>query len=297
MHSNFDLAGRAIQRSSNPAIKLTRRVTFASGHRYWDAGLSPDENHALFGRWASPFNHGHNYGLEVTVEGAIDPVNGMVVNIKTIDETLQATVVAEFDQKSINDEIEHFGSKPSSLENLMIYIASRLGAGVLPREARLAGLTLHESEDLSGAYFEEDGAWILTLTRSYEFAAAHRLNVPDMTEEQNIALFGKCNSPAGHGHNYALEVTVEGEPDPRTGMMVDLEKLDKAVEDLVVERYDHKHLNVDIPEFMDRTPTSEVIAQEIFNRLDGNLPATLRRVRLFETARSCFEVSRRDAYL
>jgi len=273
-------------------VRLTRRVGFASGHRYWIPILTPEENRELFGKWASPYNHGHNYALEVTVEGEIDPVNGMVVNIKTIDDVLRDVIVSKLDQKSINDEIEHFQSRSASLENLMLYIAALLGPGILPREGRLAGLTLHESEQLSGAYFEENGTWTMTLTRSYEFAAAHRLDVPGLTEEENIALFGKCNSPAGHGHNYRLEVTVEGEPDARTGMMVDLGKLDAEVEERIVERYDHKHLNIDLPEFQNRTPTSEVIAQEIFERLDGNLPAQLRSVRLYETARSCFEVSK-----
>jgi len=289
---NPDSAIRAIEQSSDQAIRLTRRVGFSSGHRYWIPSMSGEQNRQVFGKWASPFNHGHNYVLDVTVAGRIDPRTAMVVNIKTVDDILREVVVSEFDGKSINDEIEHFHSCSSSLENLMLYIASLLEGGVLPVEANLTGLRLEETEGLYGEYFEEDGTWIMTLTRKYEFAAAHRLNVPGLTRAQNEELFGKCNSPAGHGHNYVVEVTVEGEPDPVTGMMVDLAKLDETVDELVVERYDHKHLNVDLDEFKDRTPTSEVIALEIFNRLDGKLPAHLRRVRLYETARSYFEVVR-----
>lgn len=273
-------------------VKLTRKVGFSSGHRYWIPALSVEENRELFGKWASPYNHGHNYLLDVEVAGAVDPVTGMVVNIKTIDDVLQDVIVARFDQKSINDEIEHFQSRSSSTENLMFYIASILSAGALPPEAKLIGLRLHETDTLFGEYFERDGNWIMTLTRVYEFAAAHRLHVPGMSEAQNVEMFGKCNNEAGHGHNYTLEVTVEGEPDPRTGMMVDLAEMDRVVDELVVERYDHKHLNIDMPEFRNLAPTSEVIAQEIFRRLDGKLPATLYRVRLHETARSVFEVCR-----
>ncbi|HVT12041.1 MAG TPA: 6-carboxytetrahydropterin synthase [Fimbriimonadaceae bacterium] len=277
---------------SPPLVRLTRCVSFSSGHRYWISSLSEAENRALFGQWASPYNHGHNYLLEVEVVGVVDPVTGMVVNIKTIDDVLQAVIVARFDQKSINDEIEHFHSRSSSTENLMLYIASVLQGGVLPKGVRLTGLKLHETDTLFGEYVEKDGSWTMTLTRIYEFAAAHRLHVPGMTEAQNVEMFGKCNNEAGHGHNYTLEVTVEGEPDPKTGMMVDLAAMDRIVDDLVVERYDHKHLNIDMPEFHDRAPTSEVIATEIFRRLDGKLPAKLARVRLHETARSVFEVSR-----
>jgi 6-pyruvoyltetrahydropterin/6-carboxytetrahydropterin synthase len=271
---------------------MVRRVTFSSGHRYWIPALSAEENRALFGKWASPYNHGHNYSLEVAVVGVIDPVTGMVVNIKTIDDVIDRVVVAQFDQKSINDEIEAFHSRSASLENLMLYIASLLSPGVLPRQARFTGLTLRETEDLYGEYFERDGDWLMTLTRSFEFAASHRLHVPQLSEAENIDMFGKCNNPAGHGHNYVVDVTVSGEPDPRTGMIVDLAALDAAVNELVVDRYDHKHLNVDLPEFADKAPTSEVIAEEIFRRLDGKLPAQLFRVRLHETARSYFEVSR-----
>jgi 6-pyruvoyltetrahydropterin/6-carboxytetrahydropterin synthase len=278
----------------NRPVRLCRRVTFSSGHRYWIADLTAEQNRALFGSWASPYNHGHNYVLEVTVEGHTDPVTGMVVNIKTIDDILQEAVVRRFDQKSINDEIEEFRSKPASVENLMLYISSLLCGEVLPPESRLAALRLHETEGLYGDYFETEGAWIMTLTRTYEFAASHRLHVPQMSDQENQTLFGKCNNPAGHGHNYLLEVSVIGEPDSKTGMMVDLGALDEAVERLVVDRYDHKHLNVDIPEFQDRTPTSEVIAEEIFNRLDGKIPAKLYRVRLHETARNIFEVSAGD---
>jgi 6-pyruvoyltetrahydropterin/6-carboxytetrahydropterin synthase len=273
---------------------MTRRVTFSSGHRYWIPALTPEENKELFGEWASPYNHGHNYVLEVTVEGLIDPVTAMVVNIKTIDEILQELVVSRFNQKSINDEIPHFQSRASSTENILLYIASLLSTGVLPPEAKLVGLRLHETETLVADYSEQHGTWIMTLTRVYEFAASHRLHVPQMSDAENVELFGKCNNAAGHGHNYLLEVTVEGQPDTRTGMMADVGAIDKVVEELVVDRYDHKHLNVDIPEFQNIAPTSEVIAQEIFRRLDGKLPANLYRIRLHETARNIFEVRRQD---
>lgn len=275
---------------TEPEARLVRRVTFSSGHRYWIPSLSEEENRALFGRWASKFNHGHNYVLEVAVSGKIDPLTAMVVNIKTIDEVLKRLVVKSFDQKSINDEIEFFRSHAASSENILLYIASLLSGDALPKEARLTGLRLRETETLFTDYFEKNGSWIMTLTRTYEFAASHRLHVPQMSEAQNQELFGKCNNPAGHGHNYVLEVTVEGTPNPETGMMVDIEQLDKTVGDLVVDRYDHKHLNEDIPEFRERTPTSEVVAQEIYQRLDGKLPAKLYRIRLHETARNIFEV-------
>ncbi len=134
----------------------------------------------------------------------------------------------------------------------------------------------------------------MTLTRTYEFAASHRLHSDQLSEQENLDLFGKCNRVAGHGHNYVLEVTVEGQPDSTSGMLCNLDELDARVNSRVVDRYDHRNLNVDIPELAGKVPTSEVVAEAIFKKLDGQLPARLKRIRLFETARSCFEVESRE---
>lgn len=274
----------------NWPVKLCRKVTFSSGHRYWFDHLSEEENRALFGKWASPYNHGHNYTLYVTVEGHVQPDTGMVVNIKRIDDLLKERVVKVFDQKSINDEIPHFRKISSTLENVLLYVREILSE--LPDGARLTGLKLEELPTLWAELKEEKEGWIMTLTRTYEFAASHRLHIPQLSDDENVALFGKCNNPSGHGHNYVLEVSVSGELDPTTGMMVDLMALDDAVNEHVVERYDHKNLSVDLEEFRGRAATSEVVAQEIWIALDGNVPGTLERVRIFETPRSSFEVSR-----
>lgn len=273
-----------------PRVALTRTVSFSSGHRYWRADLTRDENLALFGNWASPFNHGHNYVLHVTVEGEVDPSHGMVVNIKDIDAILKSKVLAAFDQKSINDEVDHFALRAPSIENLLLYFGAMLGASdVFPAEVRLIGLKLEETPLLYGEI-----ALALTpmveLTRVYEFAASHRLHVPALPQDRNLELFGKCNNPNGHGHNYVLEVTVEGAPDPESGMMVDIGKLDQVVSERVLLRYDHKNLDLDVEELRGLNTTSEVVSLKIFEQLEGNTPAKLSRIRLFETARNMFEV-------
>jgi 6-pyruvoyltetrahydropterin/6-carboxytetrahydropterin synthase len=269
-------------------MKMTRRVTFSAGHRYWINSLSEPENRERFGEWAHPFNHGHNYVLEVTVGGSVDPETGMVINIKRIDDVLKAEIVRPFDQRSLNDEVEHFQTRSTSLENVIGYIAQVLGKK-LPPEATLTHLKLEEMPTLWAELDLETRR--MTLTRTYEFAASHRLNAPALSHERNLELYGKCNNPAGHGHNYVLEVTVEGSPDPQTGFLCDLAALDSAVNEAVVDRYDHRNLDVDIPEFQGRITTSEIVAREIFDRLVGVVPAKLARVRLFETARNVFEVS------
>jgi 6-pyruvoyltetrahydropterin/6-carboxytetrahydropterin synthase len=268
-------------------VRLIRRVAFSAGHRYWRSARSEEENRRLFGRWASPYNHGHNYVLEAEIEGPVDEQTGMVVNIKDLDAILQSRVVAVLDQKSLNDEVEWFADRIPSLENLLLFLEEAIGEP--PSGSRLRRLRLDEMPTL-WAELTQNGTRTMTLTRTYEFAASHRLHHAGLPEERNQELYGKCSNPAGHGHNYILEVTVEGDPDPETGMLVDLEALDRAVEERIVNRYDHRNLSVDLPEFHGKVATSEVVAQQIWKDLEGALPAKLARIRLHETARNAFEV-------
>lgn len=126
------------------------------------------------------------------------------------------------------------------------------------------------------------------LTRRYTFPASHRLHLADAGESENRRVYGKCNNPHGHGHNYALEVTVSGQIDGH-GMVCDLGELDRFVNDEVVSRYDHANLNT-LPEFAQDVPTSENLCMAIFARLKTFAPAALEKIRLEETRKNTFEM-------
>ncbi|MCH7760028.1 6-carboxytetrahydropterin synthase [candidate division TA06 bacterium] len=126
------------------------------------------------------------------------------------------------------------------------------------------------------------------LTRRYKFSAAHRLHSETLSEEENRRVYGKCNNPAGHGHNYCLEVTVTGPVDPETGMCSDVEELDRVVKESVIEKLDHKHLNFEVEEFDGRVPTGENIVQVVWEILSKSLPH-LYQLRLQETRDNFFE--------
>ena len=122
------------------------------------------------------------------------------------------------------------------------------------------------------------------LTRKAEFSASHHYHNPEFSAEENQRIFGKCNNPNGHGHNYTLEVTVKGSVDPRTGFVVDLKRLKEIMNQEVIEALDHRYLNKEVPEFKDQIPTTENIAIAAWNRLEKNLKiAKLHRVRIYET--------------
>lgn len=124
---------------------------------------------------------------------------------------------------------------------------------------------------------------MIFLTRKAEFSSAHFYRNHSWTDAENLAAFGKCANPNGHGHNYTLEVTVAGEVDPVTGFVVDLKLLKDILEREVVSVYDHRHLNHEVPEFKHTIPTTENIAVAIWQRLEGKVPnARLFRVRVYE---------------
>ena len=130
------------------------------------------------------------------------------------------------------------------------------------------------------------------VTRRVHFSAGHRLHNPAFDEERNRATYGLCNNPNGHGHNYDLEVTVEGEIDPSTGFVMDLKRVKELLGDTVLADLDHANLNVDVPWLAGVIPTTENLAVAIWRQLEGRLgPARLVGVRLWETERNMVEYS------
>jgi 6-pyruvoyltetrahydropterin/6-carboxytetrahydropterin synthase len=131
----------------------------------------------------------------------------------------------------------------------------------------------------------------MKLTRRYRFAASHRLDVPSLTPEENQRLFGKCNNPYGHGHDYVLDVTVEGRPD-ESGQIVNRTALDALVRERVLEQVDHKNLNCDVAELRGIVPTTENLAEAVRRALLRGWPLAprLSGVRISETNRNTFEL-------
>ena len=130
----------------------------------------------------------------------------------------------------------------------------------------------------------------LHLSRRYRFSASHRLHSEQLGEGENWRVYGKCNNPYGHGHNYVVEVAVSGPVNPETGMIANLADLDAFVEREVIEPFDHKYLNEEIAEFRDVVPTTENLCAEIFRRLKSFRPAQLERVKVEETSKNSFEI-------
>lgn len=142
---------------------------------------------------------------------------------------------------------------------------------------------------------------MIRVTRKYRFSASHRLHAPGLSESENRVLYGKCNHPYGHGHNYEIEISARGPVEPRSGRALDPAALDKLVEEQVLRPFDHKNLNVDSAAFQQAVPTTENLAREIHHRLKSSwksaFPGTwpvLDKIRIAETPRNIFEISEAD---
>ncbi|MBE9169251.1 6-carboxytetrahydropterin synthase [Pleurocapsales cyanobacterium LEGE 06147] len=264
---------------------IKRRAQFSASHRYWLPEWDEAENQRYFGACSRFPGHGHNYVLYVSLAGELDEY-GMVQNLSHVKQVIKREVTSQLNYAYLNGVWPEFQQTLPTTENIARVIWQRL-APYLP----LVNIQLFENPELCADYRGNDMEAFLTVKT--HFSAAHRLALPHLSYEENSAIYGKCARPNGHGHNYHLEVTVAGEIDPRTGMLVDLSALQKAIDDYVVEPFDHTFLNKDIPYFAEVVPTAENIALYIAQLLQepiGKLGAELDRVKLIESPNNSCEI-------
>lgn len=289
----------ACDASKKPAVMVyvVKKVRFSSAHFFFLPYLTPAENFKRFGPTSNRNSHGHNYELEVTVKGPVDVSTGMVINLKDLKTILQEEVITPLDFKSLNHDIAYFSDKLPTLENLSQYIWPKLQVRLEPLKLTLHHLRVYEADDMfvdfSGEYRQkpEGKTPVIDLTRRYDFCATHRLYNPEFSDEQNEVIFRECNNPNGHGHNYELDVTVRAEPDPETGMVIDMVALDETVKAHLLSRIDHKNMNLDVEFLSGKIPTAEIMVQAFWQELSPHIPAPakLYKMRLLETKRNYAE--------
>jgi 6-pyruvoyltetrahydropterin/6-carboxytetrahydropterin synthase len=264
---------------------VNRRAQFSASHRYWFPELSIAANIEKFGACANFPGHGHNYVLFISLEGELDEY-GMVLNLSDVKQVINREVTSQLDFSYLNDVWEEFQEILPTTENIARVIYKRLSP-YLP----IIRVQLFEHPQLWADYMGNSMEAYLTV--STHFSAAHRLASSKLSNEENFEIYGKCARPNGHGHNYHLEITVKGEIAERTGMIVDLGALKAAIDDYVVEPFDHTFLNKDISYFAQVVPTAENIALYISNLLRqpiAELGANLYKVKLIESPNNSCEI-------
>jgi len=270
-------------------LYLTKRIEFSSSHFLADLNWTGERNFARFGKEMN--THGHNYLLELSLEGLVDPVTGMVINTVELKErTLQ--LLEEFDHKHLNLDLPYFKENLPTVEN----IAHTLGKLFQERnrDLILSRVRLYEYEESFADYQVSSNVKpvdsnFVYHTQIYRFCSAHRLHSKKLSESENKKLYGKCNNPNSHGHNYILYVTLQGIPDPNTGSLADIDKNNQVIQREVSDRYDHHYLDQDFEEFEDHVSTAENILVIIWNRLFPFLSNRLYKLKLIETRDNYFE--------
>jgi 6-pyruvoyltetrahydropterin/6-carboxytetrahydropterin synthase len=231
----------------------------------------------------------HLFDVLVSLLGDVDPVTGMVSNLADMKRIIRREIVGQLHGRVLDGEREtpRLPTPGALARHVWDRLDGAFGTAKLCR-VRLAG---HPSPVIDVGGGEET---TMDVTRIYEFSASHRLHAAGLSDEENLRVFGKCNNSSGHGHNYVLEVTLRTGPGER-GEPLPADTFDRIVEERVVDRWDHRHLNVDLPEFAGLNPTAEEIARLAWNRLEAPLAeaaggrARLHRVTLRETARNLVE--------
>lgn len=258
---------RAIRFALTPGAPIPGpKPRHANGHAGWPAPAS------VASRW---------FELRITLEGDLDPDSSYLRNIKQIDERARALAMPVI-QRCL-DRAEPGFDLPLALHEQM--------RNAWPG-ARVASVALALSPYTEISALAEELPMV-RLSHRFEFSAAHRLHNPNLTDTENRGVFGKCNNPHGHGHNYELQVTVSG-PVRADGRIIELDQLERIVDEAVIQPFDHKHLNVEVSDFAELNPSVENIAQTIFRRLKPRLAdrqTRLASVIVWETPKTFAEYS------
>lgn len=263
-------------------LRLMREVRF-SVDRDWAGRIAPSRPITnSWAGWPSAVGLVPYLRLRVTMIGHVDQRTGYLCSSMLIDELVRRHAIP-----FAAERLAEHGWRQSA-EGLLRGIWEAL-APQAQAPASLERIELLPTPFLRYA-IEREVPWMVHMTQQFEFSAAHRLHCRDLTDDENLALFGKCNNPNGHGHNYVLEVTLVGEPDPRTGAVTDLPFFEEVVRRRVIDQLDHKHLNEDTPYFHERNPSVENIARAVWDMLGDELaPARLHSVRVWETPKTWAE--------
>ncbi|MBD0316396.1 MAG: 6-carboxytetrahydropterin synthase [Nitrospiraceae bacterium] len=246
-----------------PPVLLTKRIEFAAAHRYIKPEWDEAQNRAVFGACYNPPAHGHNYMLEVTVSGEVDPSTGMVINLFDLKRVLLA-VIEEFDHKNLNLDMPYFAGLVPTSENIARVLWGKLEA---QRDiGTLHSLRLWEDEDLCADVTRAGGLNLASVTRRYSFTATQ-----DRTQ----------------GRDWDCFVTVHGRIDPDTGMVTDIGELDRLMHHHVVTVLDRQDLSRILKQPF---ATGDALARDIWNRLAPHLKGgTLTNIRLVQSRDLTFD--------
>ncbi len=257
-------------------------MDFSAARRTYSPHLSDAENEELFGRAASISGHGHHYRLRVTLRGDTDATYGMIFPEREGKKIL-TDLHNRLDHRNLSVDVPQFGGMPMTTEMLARHFFDHLKKFMPVHRVKL-----YENEEFFVEYLG-DNRWQMACAAS--FHAAHRLHSEQLSQPDNLSIYGKCNNPRGHGHLYRVECTIRGSADERTGTLYRLNDLQETVA-AGLEDWSYKHLDLDTGDFIGKTSTGENILTVLWSKLEAMLGNRLSRLRLWETPNNRFSLRR-----
>ena len=241
-----------------PKATLTKRIEFCASHRYHNPNWDDQKNRQIFGPCNNANSHGHNYMLEVTLRGAIDPVTGMIINLYDLKLTL-TDILKEFDHKYLNLDTPYFTDRIPTTENLALTLWDILSKHpdipALDRIRLYEDHTLYTDVTQVGLNESADSSTLpyVDITKQYQFSAATTL-------------------PTGHttGHNYTVDITINGPVATDTGQVINIQVLDQLIQTRVLRRFHQKNLSLD-PSFLNHPVSEGALARFIWADLEGEI--------------------------
>ncbi len=258
-------------------------ISFSAARSTRSPHLAEEENIKLFGTASSKSGHGHGYRMKVTLSGEIDSDSGMIVP-DNITHPVIESIYDLFDHKNLNVDIPDLKNIPITTECLSQFIYKKISES-LP----INRLCLWENQWFFSEYYKNQSCGIGVVNH---FHAAHRLHSKQLSDDENIKIYGKCNNPNGHGHRYKVESTIQGKIDEKSGTLFPLDRLINGIKD-ALHQWDYKHLDLDTDDFTDIVSTSENIIQVLFPRIEKSVGHQLSRLRLWETFNNRFTLRRK----
>ncbi len=256
-------------------IELSRTIRFFLGV---DHATAPNFN--SFASWPPPQGLSPYYELAILCSGHAHPQTGYFINIKQIDTAARNVVIPYLNKLYAKQDLVTI-PMGSLMQNIIKLLQPPLDNTVESIQLRLS--PFHKLA------LQRNNMNQILISQDYQFSAAHRLHVPSLTDHENKEIFGKCNNPSGHGHNYKLRVKINAAITDQGSILL-TQSLDKIVDQNIIDLLDHKHLNLDIPEFKDKNPSVEHITKYIYSILkpaiNQNLDATIESISVWETGKT-----------
>ncbi len=261
-------------------FRLTREVRFAINSTP-DSQLAGKPSNS-FGGFPSLTGLGYYFTLQATLVGELNSASRYLRNIKEIDAVVRQHAIP-FIYHAVRNHA--FGGGAGVTRDLFSLLKDKWPGATLV-ELSLS-ITPYQAWHVLAKEFP-----MVRLSQKFEFSASHRLHNPALSEAANTQTYGKCNNPHGHGHNYELQVTIAGQPDSK-GVLIDVPAMERLVNETVIDRFDHKNLNQELPEFADTIPTVENIAKTIYGLLKPRFASgsKLASVTVWETPKTWCEYS------